>query len=151
MKNQTFVVNMSRQLCSSDCPFAKGIPSCVGVNCVAYTKAREAPERYYKFPDFRPGQLEALLPLLHQRDVFVRMATGSGKSLCMFLGPLAVSDKAIGLVVSPLKALMNQQVLVLCYDHFQIVSRCSMRPHSLPHHLSLDALLPLRPNIPYTK
>ena len=60
------------------------------------------------------GQIEALLPLLHQRDVFVRMATGSGKSLCMFLGPLAVSDKAIGLVISPLKALMNQQVLVPC-------------------------------------
>ena len=69
---------------------------------MAYTKAREALERYYKFPDFRPGQLEALL---HQRDVFVRMATGSGKSLCMFLAPLAVSDKAIGLVISPLKAL----------------------------------------------
>ena len=80
---------------------------------MALNKAREALRRYFKFPDFRPGQVEALLPLLHQRDVFVRMATGSGKSLCMFLGPLAISEKAIGVVISPLKVLMDQQVLLV--------------------------------------
>ena len=49
-----------------------------------------------------------LLPLLHQRDIFDRMATGSAKSLCMFLGPLAISEEAIvGVVISPMKALMD--------------------------------------------
>ena len=43
------------------------------------------------------------------------MATGSGKSLCMFLGPLAISEKAIGVVISPLKVLMDQQVLLVFF------------------------------------
>ena len=50
---------------------------------------------------------------MHGRDVFVHMATGSGKSVCMFLGPLALSDSAIGLVIRPLSALMEQQVSVV--------------------------------------
>lgn len=65
---------------------------------------------YPAFPSFRPGQIEALLPLIHGRDVFVRMSTGSGKSLCMFLAPLALDDTASAVVISPLSALMDQQV-----------------------------------------
>ena len=65
---------------------------------------------YFKFATFRPGQLDALLPLVHGRDVFVRMATGAGKSLCMFLPPLAIGESAIGVVISPLNALMEEQV-----------------------------------------
>ena len=65
---------------------------------------------YFKFDDFRDGQLEAMLPIMHQQDVFVRMATGSGKSICMFLPPLAISEHAMGVVISPLNTLMDQQV-----------------------------------------
>ena len=57
---------------------------------------------YFKFDDFRDGQLEAMLPIMHGKDVFVRMATGSGKSMCMFLPPLAISEHAIGVRISPL-------------------------------------------------
>jgi bloom syndrome protein len=39
---------------------------------------------YLKFNNFRPGQLEALLPAVHGRDVFVWMPTGGGKSLYVF-------------------------------------------------------------------
>ena len=46
---------------------------------------------YCKFDDFCDGQLEAMLPIMHQKYVFVRMATGSAKSICMFLLPLAIS------------------------------------------------------------
>jgi ATP-dependent DNA helicase RecQ len=66
--------------------------------------------KYFGFSSFRPGQMEASLAALHGKDVFVRMATGSGKSLCMFLSPLSKSDEAIGVVISPLNGLMDQQV-----------------------------------------
>ena len=78
--------------------------------CVGYRKLKEALQGHFKFTTFRPGQLEALLPVVHGKDVFVRMPTGGGKSLCMFLVPLAVNKKAIGVVVSLLISLMDQQV-----------------------------------------
>ena len=34
------------------------------------------------------------------------MATGAGKSLCLFLVPLAIGDPAMGIMISPLTALM---------------------------------------------
>ena len=68
---------------------------------------------YFKFDSFRSGQLAALLPILHGRDVFARMATGAGKSLCFFLVPLATSPSAVGVVISPLNSLMDQQVATL--------------------------------------
>ena len=70
-------------------------------------------QKYFKFKSFWPGQLDALLPLVHGRDVFVRMATGAGKSLCLFLAPLAIGNSAIGVVISPLNALMDQQVQII--------------------------------------
>lgn len=76
-----------------------------------YDKLQAVLQKYFSFSNFRDGQLEALVPLLHGRDVFARMVTGSGKSICMFLGPLALSDSAIGL--SPLSGLMEQQVSVV--------------------------------------
>lgn len=78
--------------------------------CTATAKFESALHKYFKFDRFCPGQREALLPLMHKRDVFLRMATGAGKSLCMFLAPLALSDMAVRLVISPLHGLMEQQV-----------------------------------------
>lgn len=78
--------------------------------CSAVHRAKATLLQYFKFPSFKPGQLEAIMPVLHCQDVFVRMATGSGKSLCMFLPPLCVGKNAMGAVISPLNALMEQQV-----------------------------------------
>ena len=89
---------------STSCPLASS------AQCAAKRKLQQALQRYFEFPGFRPGQLDAMLPALHGRDVFVRMATGAGKSLCIFLPPLAVNDSAIGVVISPLNGLMDQQV-----------------------------------------
>ena len=81
-----------------------------GAGCVMPDKLKCALHKYYKHTDFRPGQLESLLPIVHGKDVFVRLATGSGKSLCMFLVPLAVSDSAMAIIISPLNGLMDEQV-----------------------------------------
>ena len=51
--------------------------------CVGYRKLKEALQGHFKFATFRPGLLEALLPVVHGEDVFVRMPTGVGKSLCI--------------------------------------------------------------------
>lgn len=82
----------------------------VRVLCTARDRLKEALHAYFKHTEFRPGQVESTLPALHGQDVFVRMATGSGKSLCIFLVPLALNDSAMGIVISPLNALMDQQV-----------------------------------------
>ena len=86
----------------------------VGIPCTARDRLKEALLTYFKHTEFRPGQIESTLPALHGQDVFVCMATGSGKSICMFLVPLAVNDVAMGIVISPLNALMNQQVKDAC-------------------------------------
>ena len=82
-----------------------------GIDCSCKSKLREVLSKYFGFSTFRLGQMEASLSVLHGHDVFVRMATGSGKSLCMFLGPLAKSDMAMGVIISPLNGLMEQQVI----------------------------------------
>lgn len=79
-------------------------------HCTSRMQLHCALVKYFKFDDFREGQLEAMLPVMHGRDVFVRMATGSGKSLCMFLPSLAASDVSMSVIISPLNALMDQQV-----------------------------------------
>lgn len=87
-----------------------GSSGCCGVRCQARILLETTLQKWFKFTGFRPGQVEAMLPVLHCKDAFVRMATGSGKSLCMFLPPLAVSNSSMAVIISPLNALMDQQV-----------------------------------------
>lgn len=94
------------------CPVICGSP-CDGSSCVMEERLKYALQRYYKYSEFRSGQLESLLPIVHGKDVFVRLATGSGKSLCMFLAPLAISDIAMAVVISPLNGLMDEQVCII--------------------------------------
>ena len=81
-----------------------------GISCSCQPKLEAALEKYFGFSSFRPGQMEASRAVLHGSDVFVRMSTGSGKSLCMFLGPLCRSKEAIAVIISPLNGLMDQHV-----------------------------------------
>lgn len=60
---------------------------------------------------FRHPQLEVVLAALRGESLLLVSATGSGKSLCFQL-PILLSHK-VGVVISPLKALMSQQVTSL--------------------------------------
>lgn len=61
--------------------------------------------------NFRDGQEEIIRAILEGRDVFARMPTGHGKSLC-FQVPAVVLPNTT-LVISPLIALMRDQVVGL--------------------------------------
>jgi ATP-dependent DNA helicase RecQ len=60
---------------------------------------------------FRTPQLEVVLAALRGESLLLVSATGSGKSLC-FQVPILLS-RGCGFVISPLKALMHQQVAAL--------------------------------------
>jgi ATP-dependent DNA helicase RecQ len=66
----------------------------------------------FGFDAFRPGQAEIVAAIFAGRDVLAVMPTGSGKSLCYQL-PALLRD-GLTVVVSPLIALMRNQVAQLC-------------------------------------
>ena len=65
----------------------------------------------FGFESFKPGQREIIDHLLNRTHVLAVMPTGSGKSLCYQIPPLVLNERAV--VVSPLMALMDDQVAVL--------------------------------------
>jgi ATP-dependent DNA helicase RecQ len=68
-------------------------------------------KKYFGFDSYRPGQRAIVADVLAGRDVLAIMPTGGGKSLCFQLP--AVLRQGITLVVSPLIALMQDQVRLL--------------------------------------
>jgi len=64
--------------------------------------------RHYGWDQFRPGQRPVIEALLEGRDALAVLPTGGGKSLCYQLPALA--EEGLVLVVSPLVALMEDQV-----------------------------------------
>ena len=65
----------------------------------------------FGFDGFRENQQEIIQTVLDGRDAFVLMPTGSGKSICYQIPSIIL--KGVGLVVSPLIALMQNQVEAL--------------------------------------
>jgi ATP-dependent DNA helicase RecQ len=72
---------------------------------------REALKRIFGFDHFRAGQEAVVRDALAGRDVLALMPTGGGKSLCFQLP--ALLQPGVTLVVSPLIALMQDQVRLL--------------------------------------
>ena len=70
--------------------------------------ARSALKSVFGYDDFRPGQAEIVAAVLAGQDVLAVMPTGSGKSMCYQLPALV--DGALTVVISPLIALMRDQV-----------------------------------------
>jgi ATP-dependent DNA helicase RecQ len=68
----------------------------------------ETLRKHWGFTSFRPLQREAVAAAIAGRDVLLVLPTGGGKSLCYQLP--AVCGRSLVLVVSPLIALMDDQV-----------------------------------------
>lgn len=68
-------------------------------------------QKYFGYPAFRPLQQEIIEAVLAGKDVLALLPTGGGKSLCFQVPALA--KEGLCLVVTPLIALMKDQVLAL--------------------------------------
>jgi ATP-dependent DNA helicase RecQ len=81
------------------------------MNVAAQESATPPPESHlarFGLTSFRPGQRDVISAVLAGQDCLCIMPTGGGKSLCYQLP--AVAQKGLTLVVSPLIALMKDQV-----------------------------------------
>ena len=65
-------------------------------------------KKYFGFSTFKGQQEQIIDNLLNGKDIFVLMPTGGGKSVCFQIPGLLLGGTT--LVVSPLVALMNDQV-----------------------------------------
>ena len=70
--------------------------------------AEELVRRHLGFPSLRPGQAETIARVRRGEDVLAILPTGGGKSVCYQLP--GVLGKGVTLVVSPLVALMKDQL-----------------------------------------
>ena len=75
---------------------------------------KEALHTYFGYDDFRPLQSEIIASVLAGRDTLALMPTGGGKSICFQVPTLVMAqdnpDKRLCLVITPLIALMRDQV-----------------------------------------
>ena len=69
-------------------------------------------KRFFGYDTFKGDQEAIIQNLLEGNDTFVLMPTGGGKSLCFQLPALVLEDKT-AIVISPLIALMKNQVDVI--------------------------------------
>lgn len=95
---------------------------------VLWTAVEREFQRIWGYTHFRPPQDDIIRSLLEQRDTLVVMPTGGGKSICFQLP--ALMQSGVTLVVSPLVALMENQVEELRQHHLPAATLHSqLAPH----------------------
>jgi len=104
----------------------------------ALTSLRE----HFGFAEFREGQREVIAAILEGKNAVVVMPTGSGKSLCYQL-PAMMFDGAT-VVVSPLIALMKDQVDALRARNLPATFINSSGMYTVRKHLTPSLLRPVR-------
>lgn len=93
------------------------------------TTLQDALKKYFGFDGFKGNQEAIIQSVLDNKDTFVIMPTGGGKSLCYQLPALLLEGTAV--VISPLIALMKNQV-----DSIRSYSESDKTAHFLNSSLS---------------
>ena len=91
-----------------------------------WPQIRAAFQQIWGYPDFRPPQDAIVRSLVTGQDTLVILPTGAGKSICFQLP--ALLQQGLTLVVSPLVALMENQVQELRQRHQPAAALHSDRP-----------------------
>lgn len=91
-------------------------------------------ERYWKFTAFRPLQEDIINAVINNEDTFALLPTGGGKSVCFQIPALA--KEGICIVISPLVALMKDQVNALQIKGIKAIALTSGVPNK-----DIDTLL----------
>lgn len=89
--------------------------------------ARAVLRDVFGYPAFRPGQEAVIADVLAGRDTLAVMPTGAGKSIC-YQVPALVPGSGLTVVVSPLLALMKDQVDALRAAGVAAAAITSMQP-----------------------
>ena len=99
-------------------------------------QAYQVLNRTFGYQEFRPPQDQIIQTLLNGEDAFVLMPTGGGKSLCYQIPALV--RNGIGIVISPLIALMQDQVDAL--TQAGIRAACMNSSMSSEHNVRTEQL-----------
>lgn len=97
--------------CRADTSSGSGGSSASGPQAKRPSPLDAALRRIFGHPGFRPRQREVVEAVLADVDCFVLLPTGGGKSLCYQLP--AVLSRGVTVVISPLLALIQDQVCAL--------------------------------------
>lgn len=96
-------------------------------------------KQYWGYDSFRPGQEEIINAVTTGRDTLALLPTGAGKSIC-FQVP-GMYFKTTTLVISPLVALMKDQVQQLVKNNIPAIALHSGYTYKELQHLIQNALL----------
>lgn len=90
--------------------------------------------RFYGYSSFRPLQLDIIESAATGRDSVVLMPTGGGKSICYQI-PALLAEGGVTIVVSPLIALMKDQVTALTSNGIPAAAVNSMQTDEENRHI----------------